>query len=43
LKIVEIPVRYRERLYGSTNISRWKHGWLLLKMSAVAARKLKYV
>jgi hypothetical protein len=43
LKIVEIPVRYRERLYGSTNISRWKHGWLLLKMSAVAAKKLKYV
>lgn len=43
LKIVEIPVRYRERLYGSTNISRWKHGWLLLKMSAVAASKLKYV
>jgi hypothetical protein len=43
LKIVEIPVRYRERLYGATNISRWKHGWLLLKMSAVAAKKLKYV
>jgi glycosyltransferase involved in cell wall biosynthesis len=43
LKIVEIPVRYQERLYGSTNISRWKHGWLLLKMSAVAASKLKYV
>jgi len=40
LKIVEIPVRYRERLYGSTNISRWKHGWLLLKMSAVAASKI---
>jgi SAM-dependent methyltransferase len=43
LKIGEIPVRYRERVYGETNISRWKHGWLLLKMSAVAARKLKYV
>ena len=43
LKIVEIPVRYRERLYGSTNISRWLHGWLLLKMSAVAASKLKFV
>jgi len=43
LKIVEVPVRYQERLYGSTNISRWKHGWLLLKMSAVAASKLKYV
>ena len=43
LKIVEVPVRYRERVYGETNISRWKHGWLLLKMSAVAARKLRYV
>lgn len=43
LKIVEIPIRYRERTYGETNISRWKHGWLLLKMSAVAARKLRYV
>ncbi len=43
LKIAEIPVRYRDRVYGETNISRWKHGWLLLKMSAVAARKIKYV
>lgn len=43
LKIVEIPVRYRDRVYGATNISRWKHGWLLLKMSGVAARKLRYV
>ncbi len=43
LKIGEIPVRYRERVYGETNIERWKHGWLLLKMSLVAARKLKYV
>jgi SAM-dependent methyltransferase len=43
LKLGEIPVRYRERVYGETNIDRWKHGWLLLKMSLVAARKLKYV
>ncbi len=43
LKIVEVPVRYRERVYGETNISRWKHGWLLLQMSSVAARKLRYV
>jgi SAM-dependent methyltransferase len=43
LKIGEIPVRYRERVYGETNISRWKHGLLLLRMSAVAARKIKYV
>jgi SAM-dependent methyltransferase len=43
LKISEIPVRYRDRTYGETNISRWKHGWLLLRMSAVAARKIKFV
>jgi SAM-dependent methyltransferase len=43
LKIVEIPVRYRDRTYGQTNISRWKHGLLLLRMSMVAARKIKFV
>jgi SAM-dependent methyltransferase len=43
LKIVEIPIRYRERIYGSTNISRFAHGWLLLKMSARAAAKLFFV
>ncbi|MCI0340009.1 MAG: glycosyltransferase [Planctomycetales bacterium] len=41
LKIVEIPVRYRERVYGDTKISRWRHGWLLLKMCGVAFRKMK--
>jgi ubiquinone/menaquinone biosynthesis C-methylase UbiE len=43
MKIAEIPIRYRNRTYGETNISRFRHGWLLLKMSAVAARKLKFV
>lgn len=43
MKIVEIPIRYRERRYGTTNIQRWKHGWLLLRMSLTAARKLKCV
>lgn len=43
LKLLEIPIRYRDRTYGSTNISRFRHGWMLLKMSAVAARKLKFV
>ena len=43
LKIVDIPIRYRERTYGSTNIHRWSHGWLLLRMVAFAARKLKFV
>jgi SAM-dependent methyltransferase len=43
LRIVDIPIRYRERTYGTTNIQRWRHGWLLLRMVAVAARRLKFV
>jgi hypothetical protein len=41
LKILEIPVRYRARTYGTTQISRFRDGWLLLKMAWVAFRKLK--
>ena len=43
LKIVEIPIRYQARKYGSTNISRFSHGWLLLKMTVFAARKIKFI
>ena len=43
LKIVDLPIRYRDRTYGDTNIDRWRHGVLLLKMSAFAARKLRFV
>lgn len=43
LKIVEIIVRYKDREYGSTQISRFRHGWLLIKMSLFAARKIKFV
>jgi len=43
LKIVDLPIRYRERTYGSTNIQRWKHGWLLLKMVFYAAGRVKFV
>jgi glycosyltransferase involved in cell wall biosynthesis len=42
-KIVDLPVRYRERTYGTTNISRWKHGLLLMRMVAFAARRIKFV
>ncbi len=42
LKITEVIVRYRDREYGSTQISRFKHGWLLIKMSFFAAFKLKF-
>ena len=43
LKIIDLPIRYRERTYGSTNISRWRHGVLLLRMVAFAARRIKFV
>jgi SAM-dependent methyltransferase len=43
LKIIDLPIRYRERTYGSTNISRWRHGLLLLRMVAFAARRIKFV
>ena len=43
LKIVDVPVRYQARTYGTTNIQRWRHGWLLLRMVAFAARRLKFI
>jgi SAM-dependent methyltransferase len=42
LRMVDLPIRYRARTYGETNISRWKHGWLLLRMVWFAARRLKF-
>jgi SAM-dependent methyltransferase len=43
LEIVELPIRYRERTYGHTNIQRWRHGWLLLRMCLFAASRIKFV
>ena len=43
LKISEMPIRYRMRSYGNTNIDRWRHGWLLLKMVVFAARRMKFI
>ncbi|MCK6539906.1 MAG: bifunctional class I SAM-dependent methyltransferase/glycosyltransferase family 2 protein [Anaerolineales bacterium] len=43
LKIIDLPIRYRERTYGTTNISRWRHGALLFRMVAFAARRIKFV
>jgi len=43
LKIVDLPIRYRERTYGETNIKRWSSGWLLLKMVLFAARRIKFI
>lgn len=43
LKIVEVPIVYRERTYGETNISRWRHGAILLAMLVFAARRIKFL
>lgn len=43
LRLIDLPVRYRARTYGTTNIQRWSHGWLLLRMLVFAARRLKFV
>jgi len=43
LKVVEVPVRYAAREYGETQISRFRHGWLLLKMVFFAYKKLKII
>ncbi len=42
LKIVDLPIRYRERVYGKTNISRFTHGFMLFRMLIYAARKIKF-
>lgn len=43
LRIVDLPIRYRARTYGETNIQRWRHGWLLLRMVMFAAKRLKFI
>jgi len=41
LKLVDVPVRYRARTYGDTKIDRFRHGWLLLRMTGLAFRKFQ--
>ena len=43
LKTVEVPIRYRERKYGTTNIDRWRHGVILFKMLIFAAGKIRFI
>jgi hypothetical protein len=43
LRIVELPVHYRERTYGETNIQRWRHGLILLRMLGFAASRIKFL
>lgn len=42
LKIIEVPIRYHARTYGETNISRFRHGLILLRMCMFAAKKIKW-
>jgi SAM-dependent methyltransferase len=41
LKIVDVPIRYHARTYGTTNISRFRHGLALLQMAAFGFWKLR--
>ncbi len=43
LKIADVPIRYRDRTYGETNIQRWRHGVLLLRMLLLAVRKIRLI
>ena len=43
LKITEVPIRYRARAYGETQISRFSHGMLLIRMLAFAFLRLKAI
>ena len=43
LKIIEIPICYKERMYGETQISRFRHGLLLLRMTILAIHKIKFL
>ena len=43
MKIVEIPIKYRERTYGTTQISRFRHGLILFKMAFFALGKIKFI
>ncbi len=43
LKMLDLPIRYRQRTYGETNIQRWRHGLLLLRMVMLAMRRIKFV
>jgi SAM-dependent methyltransferase len=41
LKAVEIPIRYASRTYGETQISRFRHGLMLLRMVGFAFLRIK--
>ncbi len=43
LRILEVPIRYRARTYGTTKIRRFYHGWMLIRMCAWGFWSLKRI
>ncbi len=43
LKMQEIPIHYKDRTYGETNINRFRDGWLLIRMCFFAAKKMYFI
>ncbi len=43
LKVTELPIRYKSRSYGTTQIQRFRHGLLLLRMCGFAMQKIKFI
>ncbi len=41
MKIIDIPIKYRDRVYGETQISRFRHGLMLLKMALIGLLRIK--
>jgi glycosyltransferase involved in cell wall biosynthesis len=41
LGVVDLPIRYLDRTYGTTNISRFRHGFLLLKMTIIGLLRIR--
>jgi hypothetical protein len=41
LGVIDVPIRYRARTYGETNISRFSHGWMLLRMTLIGFFRIK--
>lgn len=42
LGVVDLPIRYLARTYGSTNIHRFRHGFILLQMSTIGLIRIRH-
>lgn len=42
LRIRDVPVRYKDRTYGTTNIRRFRHGLVLLRMTWFSLWKIRF-